>query len=92
VTSQDIGDCLVTDRVAQFGEFTLNSVIALIGVLLRKSDNQTFELLIDSWSTAASTGIVCPFAFHQLPMPTKDSFWLEDANDLTELVGRSASG
>jgi hypothetical protein len=103
VTPQDIGDCLVTDGVAEFGEFTLNSVVAPVRILSSfpcrqdnispdeetrkflgsKSDNQTFKHLIDPWSTVASAGIVCSFAFHQLSMPANDCLRLEDVDDLT---------
>ena len=84
MTSQDVADRFITDRVAQFGKFTCNPVIAPIMILLRKPNNETFKLSIDSWPAAATIGIVRPFASHQLAVPTKDGLRLEDSNDSDE--------
>ena len=93
----DIGDCLVSDREAKLGKFTFNSVVAPVMVILSLPDNQTFKLLIDSWSAAATFWaatfwIVGPLAFHQLTMPAKDSLRLENADDLTKLLYRAVAG
>ena len=83
---QNIADCLVTDCVAKFAQFTLNSVEAPIVIFLRKPNNETFKFSIDSWSAAATIRIIRPLALHQLTVPAKNSLWLEDPNDLTKLL------
>jgi hypothetical protein len=57
-------------------------------VLLGLTHDQLLQLVIDSGSASFPIVLLKPFAPHQVSMPAKHRFWLNQSNQLSELVGR----
>ena len=56
-----------------------------------KMHDEALKLWIYLGSPSLSSGIVRPFPSYQLTVPAQNRFRLEDADDLMQLAGRSAS-
>lgn len=83
---QNVADCFIADGITELAKLTLDSVAASVSIFLRELDDETFKVTRDSGSTAAIHGPICPFAFRQLPMPAQVSLWLEESDDMTQLL------
>ena len=70
----------------QFDEFTLDFSITPTGILIGKTENDVLKFFADRWSSTLVFIWIGPFSANQFPMPTKNGFRLEDADDIPELV------
>lgn len=85
ITSEDVGDGLVTDLQPQFAQFSLDlAVPPRIGT--GKLQHQALHFDVGSWSSTVYSMSVGPFPPNQFTMPFKDGFGLEDADHLAQLL------
>src|SRR5687767_10487990 len=81
---ENVGDGFIAETIAEFEQFPFDLAIAPI-IFLSELHDQTFQVNIRSWSSAAHLTLICPLPAHQLTMPFEHSFRLEDANDIVQL-------
>ena len=88
---QNVADGLVIDVIAALAAFPCDATIPPVTVLSGQPDDQPLELLIRSRLSSLVLAVIGPLASDQGAMPFEDGFRLEDANDVTQLLGRSVS-
>lgn len=82
---ENIGDCGIADRVANFGELTLNPVATPGWILLGKLRCQIDDDLSDSWTSKLLLPIgVIPFEGDQPSMPAKNGVGREQGANLIQ--------
>jgi hypothetical protein len=77
------------DIETQLLQLAFNPVITPAQVFFGQTHDQVLLLIINSRSAPFAFVFLCPFAAYQVSMPAKNSLWLNQSNQLSELVGGS---
>lgn len=84
---QDVTHGLIMDVIVQLAGFPFDATIPPVTVFPGQPDDQTLQVPVCSRSPSPVLAAIGPLASDQFAMPFEDSFWLEDAHDVTQLSG-----
>lgn len=81
---QNVGDAAARNFVAQIGQRSLNSAVAPIPVLRSHADDQLLDLVLRTRTPRASLLAAIVLFGDQPPMPSQESRWRDDGDQIME--------
>ena len=64
--------------MAESQQFALNSPVAPVRVLVRETDGQSPQFVVDWWSASGRCWCLCPMTADSSSVPSQDGFWFDD--------------